>query len=143
MIDMKISKLWIAGLAALVLFSTAAFAHKQSLWIGTWQSSPTGLSTALRMGTYTFPAPATAAGTIRYRLRISQGGTQIRIRLSNEYSEKPLMIQAVSVGLAGEGLDASPGTLRRATFAGKNAITLPAGAPALTDPIDLPVKPLS
>jgi lysophospholipase L1-like esterase len=64
------------------------------------------------------------------------------LRLSNEYGDEPLDLEAVSVGLAGQGVDAVPGSLRRATFAGKNGITIPAGAPVLSDPVELPVKPL-
>jgi len=46
------------------------------------------------------------------------------------------------VGLAGDWLDALPGSVQQATFAGKTEIAIPAGSPALTDPINLPVKPL-
>jgi lysophospholipase L1-like esterase len=45
--------------------------------------------------------------------------------------------------LAGDGLDALPGSLKRVTFDGKGAVTLPARTSALTDPVDLSVKPLS
>ena len=80
---------------------------------------------------------------MRYRLRISQGGSRVRIRLSNEYGEKPLEIGAVSVGLAGKDFAEMPGTLVPATFAGSSGISIPAGAPVLTDPVDLSVNSLS
>jgi lysophospholipase L1-like esterase len=76
---------------------------------------------------------------MRYRLRISQGGNQVRLRLSNEYGEKPLTVNAVTVGLAAAGLDAASGSLKKATFGGREVATMPAGAPALSDPIDLKV----
>jgi lysophospholipase L1-like esterase len=132
----------IAGFAVLAWFFSSALAHNQGSWIGTWETSPVGLPTVTKIGAYTLPRPTTIKGTIRYRLRASQGGSQIRLRFSNEYGERSLALAAVSVGVAGEGLNALPRLLKRATFAGKGTIIIPAGAPALTDPIDLPVKPL-
>jgi len=140
---MKRPAFWIAGFAVLAWFSSSVSASDREAWIGTWGSSPTGLSTVTKIGAYTIPPPTTVKGTIRYRLRISQGGRQIRLRLSNEYGEAPLTVAAVSVGLAGEGVDALPGSLKRATFGGRAAIVIPQGAPVLTDFVDLPVKPLS
>src|SRR5262249_17481510 len=63
-------------------------------------------------------------------------------RFSNEYGDSPLSLVAVTVGLASHGLDALPGSLKRVTFSGKEAITIPTGGLAQTDPIDISVKPL-
>src|SRR5439155_1702267 len=100
---MKTSNSWILGLVALAWFSSSVATHDQTSWIGTWQTSPIGLPTVTKIGPYTLLPPAKVKGTIRYRLRISEGGSQIRLRLSNEYGEVPLAVQAVSVGLAGDG----------------------------------------
>ena len=112
-------------------------------WIGTWQSSPTGLPPVLEPSIHTTYTPIWVQGTVRYRLRISQGGSHVRIRISNEYGEKPLEIGAVSVGLARKDFVALPGTLIPVTFAGNSGINIPAGAPALTDPVDFQVNSLS
>jgi hypothetical protein len=40
-----------------------------------------------------------AKGTIRCRLRISQDGRELRLRLSIEYGDSPLALRAVSVAL--------------------------------------------
>ena len=116
---------------------------KNQLWVGTWQSSPTGLPPSLEPSPHTIYTPIWVQGTVRYRLRISQGGSRVRIRLSNEYGEKPLEIRAVSVGLAGKIFAVLPGTLMPVTFAGSSGISIPAGAPALTDPVELSVNSLS
>jgi lysophospholipase L1-like esterase len=134
---------WILGFAALAWFCTSVHAHDQKPWVATWGSSPVGLPTVAKIGAYSLSPPITIHGTIRYRLRISQGGSRLRIRFSNEYGEVPLTISAATVGLAGGGLDVLHGSFRRAMFAGRGAITIPAGAPALSDPIYLPVKPLT
>ena len=116
---------------------------KKQFWVGTWQSSPTGVPNCPVGNPHTVYTPTSVQGTIRYRLRISQGGSHVPIRLSNEYGKKPLEIGAVSVGLAGKDFAALPGTLMPVTFAGNSGISIPAGAPALLDPVDLPVNSLS
>ena len=87
--------------------------------------------------------PTTLKGTLRYRLRISQGGTQVRLRFSNEYGDKPLTINGATVGLASSGLDAAPGSLKVVTFGDNKAIVLPPGAPAVSDAISLRVTALA
>jgi lysophospholipase L1-like esterase len=85
--------------------------------------------------------PQTASGTQRVRIAVSARGPQIRIRVSNEEGTEPLMLEAASVGLAGEGYVSKPGTLKALTFGGRRSVTVPAGAPVLSDPIALPVAP--
>ena len=140
---MKHMTAWIIRLTALTCFSGVAMARDNPTWIGTWATSPAGLPTLTKIGTRTLPVPTMVQGTFRLRLRISQGGSQIRLRFSNEYGDSPLTLTAATVGLAVDALDAAPGSLRKVRFAGAEAITLPAGSPALSDPIDLPVKVLS
>ena len=130
-------------MSELKLISTIESKDKKTCWIGTWQSSPTGLPPALEASLHTAYTPIKVQGTVRYRLRISQGGSHVRIRLSNEYGEKALEIGAVSVGLAGKDFAALHGTLMPVTFAGNSGISIPAGAPALTDTVELPVNSLS
>ena len=129
----------IMGLATLTGFSVAAFARDSSAWIGTWQASPAGLPSTAKLGALTLPSRSTVKGTVRYRLRISRGGTQIRLRFSNEYGDTPFALTAVTVGLAAAGLNAAPGSLRKVTFGGKETLIVPAGAPALSDAIALRV----
>ena len=133
----------VIGFAALAWLAATAPARDSGSWVGTWGTSPVGLPAAAKVGSHGVPLPTNVKGSIRYRLRIAVGGSRIRLRLSNEYGAAELAVAAVSVGIAGERLDVLPGSLRRATFAGKTAVTIPAGAPMLSDPIDLPVKPLS
>src|SRR5262249_6428173 len=106
----------IMGFAALALFSESVLAADPGPWIGTWEMSPVGLPTVTKLGANPVPPPTKNKGTSRYRLRIPQGGSRIRLRFSNGFSDIPLALKAATVGLAGEGLDALPGSLRRATF---------------------------
>jgi lysophospholipase L1-like esterase len=81
------------------------------------------------------------AGTLRFRFAVSAGGSQLRIRVSNEEGRAPLLLSAASVGLAADGLVAKPGSLKPLTFGGKRSIVIPPGAPALSDSISLVLVP--
>jgi lysophospholipase L1-like esterase len=79
------------------------------------------------------------SGTLRFRLSLSAGGSKVRVRLSNEEGSKPLALAGASVGLAATGFDARAGSLRTLTFGGKRGVTIPAGAPVISDQVDLSV----
>ena len=80
--------------------------------------------------------------TFRELVRVSVGGSKLRLRLSNEASAVPLVIGAVSVGLAGPDGALTPGSSRVVTFDGRPDLVMPAGAPILSDPVDLPTTAL-
>jgi len=80
--------------------------------------------------------------TIRQLVRVSAAGKRIRLRFTNEGGSDVLAVGAVHVGLAGPDGSVLPGSDRIVTFDGRRTITIPAGAPLLTDPVDLPVKAL-
>src|SRR6266576_6221147 len=104
-------------------------------WISTWTASPQPPRGVL---------PTSFANqTVRQIVRVSIGGSKVRIRLSNEFGSKPVLIGAASVGLAGKGAEIVAGSLRPLTFGGAKKVTLLPGAPALSDPVELNVAPLS
>jgi lysophospholipase L1-like esterase len=85
--------------------------------------------------------PVRKSGTIRQRFVVSQGGSQIRLRISNETGARPLSITSMSVGIAdGSAFDAITATLRPVTCGGQRTIAVPPGALMLCDPVSLPVK---
>jgi lysophospholipase L1-like esterase len=127
----------------LICLSSSVLAKDGETWIGTWATNPTGQPNVAKLGTFTLPTPTTLKGTVRYRLRISQGGDQIRLRFSNEYGDKPLAINSATVGLAATGLDATQGSLKRITFGDRTATIIPAGAPVLSDAVPLRVTSLA
>ena len=105
--------------------------------------SPAGLPAVAASGSVANPPAEIIKGTVRYRLRISHGGSQIRLRFSNENGDVPMMLQSVSVGLSAHGLTAGSQSLRKVAFGGRGTIAVPAGAPELSDPVIMPVKALS
>jgi lysophospholipase L1-like esterase len=109
-------------------------------WVQTWGAAPLPPTAALG------PFPATPSfnnQTIRQTVRVSVGGQRIRIRFTNEYGTKPLLIGAAVVALSDEKGNIQPGTERRLLFSGQPGTSIPAAAPFLSDPVDLPVKSLS
>lgn len=110
-----------------------------SRWVATWGSSPFGF---LAFGAAPAPGPF-ANQTVRQKLRISVGGDQVRIRFSNELGTSPLVIGAATVAFAGADSAIDPASLRPLTFGGARSIAIPAGAPALSDAVDLAVNDLA
>ena len=89
------------------------------------------------------PEPALVDKTVRMVVRPSIGGDRLRIRLSNAFGTSALAIGAVLVALTDDGARILPGTDRALTFGGSPKVNIPVGAPAISDPIDLPIKPLA
>jgi lysophospholipase L1-like esterase len=73
-------------------------------------------------------------------LPLSQGGTTLILRITNEANKEPLTVGAVTVGIADAGVSARAGSIRKVTFGGQSSVTLPAGAPALSDSVELSTK---
>jgi len=127
------------------VFHAAAWAAQPSAhehWVTTWTASPQPVWGA----DFAFPTniPAVVQNqTFRQVARISLGGRRFRLVLSNAYGHQPLVIGRVSVALAGAGPAIDLPSLRNVTFGGQTSAMIPAGAPLLSDPIDLPVLALS
>src|SRR5438874_4583662 len=104
-------------------------------WIATWATSP-------QSGTPNPREPLLNVDnqTVRERLLVSIGGSQIRLRLSNECGSSPLLIGAVSVAIPTDASYVKRESIQRVTFEGRNSVTIPSGAPVLSDPIVFPVK---
>ncbi|MFI7638966.1 SGNH/GDSL hydrolase family protein [Nonomuraea sp. NPDC049400] len=80
--------------------------------------------------------------SVRQVIRVSVGGSRLRIRLSNEYGTAPLRLSGASIGKTEEGAAVRPETMRPLSFGGSTAVTVPAGEQVASDPIELPVEAL-
>ena len=110
-------------------------------WIGTWSASPQEVWEADFFAPVGIPR-SLRDQTVRQIARVSLGGSRVRVELSNEFGEHPLMIGAAHVALAGKGSAIVPGSDRALTFGGSPTVTIPPGAPVLSDPVELTVPPL-
>jgi len=129
----------IVGAAALSVSSFAlspASAQVQTTsWISSWTASPQAPRGVM---------PASFSNrTIRQIVHLSIGGNKIRVRLSNEFGAKPVLIGAASVAMAGGTSDIVSASLRPLTFGGSKSVIIQPGAPAVSDPVEFNVAPLS
>ncbi|MER6004887.1 SGNH/GDSL hydrolase family protein [Nonomuraea angiospora] len=109
-------------------------------WVRSWGASPQAAHDGL--GSLD-DHPPLADVTLRQVVRISGGGRRVRIRFTNEFGTAPFTIGAAQVGLAVPGGGVRRGSERVLTFSGASAVTVPAGAPILSDPVDLPLPALA
>jgi lysophospholipase L1-like esterase len=121
---------WLAGAAA-----------PSAGWIGAWGFPPTPVAPAVAGSTQPSaarPMPPAALDdvTIRQLLRLNTETTRLRLRFSNEFGDQALVLRAVHVALTAEDGAIVEGSDHTVTFAGSDGVTLPAGAPLLSDPID-------
>jgi lysophospholipase L1-like esterase len=105
-------------------------------WTGAWGTAPAGPAPEASLQTF-------SDQTVRLIVHTSIGGNRVRIRLSNEFGATPLTIGAARIGLRAGGSDVAAGTDRALTFGGRAFVTIPPGAPAVSDPVELNVPPLS
>lgn len=124
-------------------FSPAAMADDKSKndrvasWIGTW-------AVALMLpGLFDAPVTPPNDQTLRQVVRISAGGRDVRIRVSNVLGTAPLLIGAASVAKWDGDARIRPGSSRSVTFGGESQILIPAGARVLSDPVGMRVRNLS
>jgi lysophospholipase L1-like esterase len=126
---------------SLVAAIPAAAETAGTQWISTWATSPQ----ARFAPGFVLPVGIVdqlSDQTVRQVVRVSIGGERVRVRISNEYGTVPLTIGAASIGLAGEAGAVTAGSAKPLTFAGEASVTIPAGAPILSDPVDLKVDAL-
>ena len=130
------------AILAAVALSPTVRAAEQGNWVPTWAASPQPVWEPDFFGGVGIPR-SVRDQTVRQIGRVSIGGDRVRFIVSNEYGKEPLTIGSAHVALAGEGSATVPGSDHKVTFGGKDSITIPPGAPAMSDPVDLKVPPLS
>jgi lysophospholipase L1-like esterase len=135
---------WLAGVLALCLSWNPTWGANRSMghpqvnsperqWAASWASAP-----AFAVG------PEFANQTIRQTVRLSIGGSRIRLRFDNGNHTNPLIIAAAHVAMPDHDLGTIDSmTVHALTFNGSTSISVPAGAPIYSDPLDLNVLPLS
>jgi hypothetical protein len=120
----------------LLLFAPELVAASTNAWIATWATSP-------QSGTPDPHEPLLNIEnqTVRERVRVSIGGSQIPLRFSNEFGSSPLLIGAATVAIPTDASSIQEESIQNVTFEGRKSIEIPAGAPVLSDPISFPLTP--
>ena len=128
---------YLALAASLTLLAPSYAAERPGGWTASWYASPQATWGA------DFPLPTAVPAalerqTVRETARISIGGTRVRIVFSNRYGDRPVAVGEARVARAGDAADSA----RELTFNGKRAATITAGAPLISDPVDMRVGAL-
>ena len=136
MIRTKLEALLVAFL--LFFFANAGVSLAQTHWVASWAASQQ------------LPEPQNSLATddlrdatLRQIVRLSAGGAELRVHLSNRYGTAPLRFTSVHIARpvspASEKIIAE--TDQTLTFSGKPDVIVPAGADYVSDPIAYAVAP--
>lgn len=133
-----------AALAGFTMAQNGAAQH----WVATWTTADLQ-APVLRLpsvGQTVTPAQQALLGfnnqTIRMVVPVTLGGRRLKVHFSNVYSSTPLTIGAAHVAIHGKDSAIVAGSDHALKFGGKAGITVPAGAAALSDAIDMEVPQL-
>jgi lysophospholipase L1-like esterase len=118
-----------------VIVAAALTAVAQTHWVVTWGSSPAPQladSEQMRAAHLLFENQ-----TLREIIHTSVGGDSLRIRLSNAYGTKTLDLASVHVAVRSAESAITAGSDREVTFGGRTAVSIPANAYVISDPVNL------
>ena len=134
-----------AALAATVMAGAAASASRQQPamhWSASWTSAMQQPVASSQLMGENWSTQGFSDQTVRQDVRVSGGGNQVRIRLSNRYGTRPLRLAEATIAESAGGAATKPGTMRSLTFRGGRSVTIPAGQVTASDATGLHVAPL-
>jgi len=103
-------------------------------WVAAWASPPS----PFLPGGRTAWLESYADETIRQVIRVGAGGSELRVRFTNELGLEPLHIGAASIGRASADGEMA-GVIAPLTFGKEQGVVIPPGAMMLSDPVALEV----
>ncbi len=132
----------LAGALGLSLMAAGPAVAAQERWVAAYAFAPS--SAAGPAGPASAPNPRDVRGplgpdvvagvTLSHVVTVTASGQRLRLRLSNAYGAEPITLGAVTVHLED--------MTREVRFNGEPSSIMPAGAPLVSDPIDLAVAAL-
>lgn len=130
------------ALAALIVFdssypsseTSAAGKNSGPHWIGTW-------ATAAQPSAPTVQPYGNQ--TLRLIVHTSIGGSKVRIKISNTYGDRPLVLGATHIARRIAGADIEPASDRALMFGGHISTTVAPRSMVTSDPVDLDVPELA
>jgi lysophospholipase L1-like esterase len=128
-IAIAVASLW--GAAAWLPPTGAAAQGANPAWVTAWATSQQGLGQA-----------KISNATVRMIARVTVAGDSVRLRLDNTFATAPVTFGKATIGLRVRGPAVAVGLVRPVTFAGKDSVTVAAGASVVSDPVALHVEAL-
>jgi len=116
----------------------------QTTWTGSWSAAPMAPPAPKASATAEVkPVDAADGTTYRDIVHLSLGGSELRLKISNEFGTTSLTLGSVHVALSAgspAGKDAiQPASDHAVHFGGLESVTIPAGAMIVSDPVPMPV----
>jgi len=110
------------------------------IWVGTWSGAPQLTETA------NLPPASLTNAALRQVVHVSVGGSQLKVRFSNEFGNGPVTINAAHVAVCraspvNSTIDTT--TDRGLTFSGSASVTIAAGQAVWSDALGFTLAPLS
>lgn len=151
---MKSFKLVLPVVGVLVLGAGILHAQRGERWVGTWATggawrlpaqpaAPAAPPLIPRAAPSNLPAAPPAPvvhfnnQTLRQIVHASIGGSRVRVVLSNVFGTAPMTIGAANLALREKDAALVAGSTRSLTFSTRPAVTIPAGAIVVSDPVSL------
>jgi len=125
----------VLGSAASGIASGADADQNAKQWIGTWATAaqpfaPKSLQTYRNQ-------------SLRLIVHTSTGGTKVRIKISNTYGDRPLLIGGAHIARRTAEAESDPRSDRMLKFQAKSSTTVAVGSIVVSDPVELDVPALS
>jgi lysophospholipase L1-like esterase len=124
----------VLSLAATLVGCAAPGDAKDVHWVTSWgtanmQPDPDNL----------MPEANWPDASLRQLVHVSLGGSRLRVRISNLYGNAPLQIDGATIAsaVATGRTDLVPGSIRKLTFSGSEAVMIPAHGEYYSDPVAL------
>lgn len=113
-------------------------------WVATWATAEMLVRPSAPPQAPPNGAPR-AAGfndqTVRMAVRVSVGGSRLRIKISNAFGSAPVSIGAAHIALRAKDSEIAPGSDHAITFAGKPGCAIGPGIVLISDPVPMTVAP--
>jgi lysophospholipase L1-like esterase len=109
-------------------------------WVGTWTGAPQLTETANN------PPASLSNAALRQIVHVSLGGSQIRVRFSNEFGNGNVVINKANVAVTKNNpVDSAIDTAtdKALSFSGMPTVTIAQGKAVWSDPLDFTLAPLS
>lgn len=110
-------------------------------WTSTWGAAPQHPTPGTEDTGPNWSVSGFDDHSLRQVIRVTTGGTALRVRLTNRYGTRPLRIESASVARTTKGAATRKGTARPLRFAGRASAVLPAGAERASDAAPFRTRP--
>ena len=119
----------------LVLITCSVFAAPPT-WVGTWSTAPQQMRSNDMP-----PSPGLTNNSLRQVVRVSIGGSTLRVKFSNEFSNSAVTMKSVQIAVSTGGSAINVSTSKELKFKNIPDVTMDAGTTVTSDPVAFKLAP--